>query len=98
MRGQHILVMGESKGRTWHYRANHTPGTIRLIAFGPLLRPQGSSIHLYEFNGRNWAGALAYCLPAYAAVSHIWVPSPEVVEISRRVNHPCLTFSPSDNP
>ena len=64
-----------------------------------LLHPKYATIHLFEFSDLqlNWDMEVTD-LPIYAAISHVWDPSDEVIRISRNVNRPLNIDTGNDKP
>ncbi|KAI9780420.1 MAG: hypothetical protein M1839_006694 [Geoglossum umbratile] len=85
MPGRKIHELVEGKG-TWRYPGSldsFTLGALRLIQVKPLLSKKNSRLLLYEFPALALQGAEGGNIPSYAAVSHVWQPSPAV---ARREN------------
>ena len=90
-----LLVLEESEGRVWSYPSNsnsYVPGALRLIRIDTLLAHGYSEyhvIHLVEFRELNLDWQMrADDLPTYAAISHVWDQSDDVMRISRTINRP----------
>jgi hypothetical protein len=82
MAGNLIAVLSEDDGEIWNYPSCYTAGAMRAISVDPLLQPGPSRICLYEFSDINWMEVTAtnrdVLVPSYAAISHVWKPSPAV--------------------
>lgn len=77
----HELADESSQKATWRYPRSCSPGALRLIQVAPLLPKTRPRLVLDEFS--SIALDLDDSRPKYAAISHIWQPSPAV---ARSVN------------
>lgn len=100
--GTPLLCMEEGNDSTalWSYGDCGTPGAFRLISVAQLLNPETRSIALYEWtkpellkfprDGSVLTPELQ-CprgMPCYAAMSHTWMQSEEVMERARVAGRP----------
>jgi Heterokaryon incompatibility protein (HET) len=99
MVGNKIHELTEGKG-PWSYPERpgiFTPGALRLIQVKPLLSRERSRIVLYEFPEsvlQCIQGNDGHTLPIYAAISHVWKPSPA---IASRINTRPLHITLEEN-
>jgi hypothetical protein len=73
---------------TWDYQFDYVDGAIRFITVEGLLALEDAEFFLLEWRDFTWDHENGARLPPYAAISHIWTSSPEVMKLSRNINRP----------
>ncbi|KIJ51499.1 hypothetical protein M422DRAFT_157841, partial [Sphaerobolus stellatus SS14] len=107
-----LLSLSETNsGQTvWTYQGNGTPGAVRLISVEKLLSDGARSIDLFEWinlfppsklhSGQNQmpSSRQRSNIPSYAAISHVWAQSDEVIRISKEVKRPLYVHTGNPDP
>jgi hypothetical protein len=100
--GTPLLCMKEGSHGVWTYSGHGTPGALRLLSVEkPLSGNETPSIDLYEWEKTmlpwprdgKWkppAGEYPPGMPGYAAISHTWGQSEDVVRRGKEANRPLL--------
>lgn len=81
MRDRIIHELKEKENVVWSYPSTFTPGALRLIEVEPLSLKSDSKLVLHEFpelNLEQASNATPSVIPKYAAMSHVWKPSPAI--------------------
>src|ERR1700737_3212737 len=89
------IYMYESSQRVFRHPWTNTDGYFRLLLVDPLLYGRGSSaLHVTHFYMPNdWAH-----VPRYAAISHVWDSSDEVLEAASTANRPLFVDTGDKQP
>jgi len=81
MKGRVIHELYEKENVAWYHPSDFTPGALRLIEAKPLFSKSNSKLILHEFPELKLEKASTTTrsvIPNYAAVSHVWKPSPAI--------------------